>query len=105
MLFMAEGKLYEAQREFTKAEASFETSGSSQSQRPRTTHSDDSSGSAQKQTDRARRRLETLVSMRPDHPYGHGLLGEVLTLSGHQEEAVIHYREATRINPTGSLPG
>ena len=59
---------------------------------------------AQEQTDRARRRLETLVSMRPDHPYAHGLLGEILTISGHQEEAVIHFREATRINPTWVTP-
>ena len=104
MLFMAEGKLYEAQREFTKAEASFERAAAANPNAPEPLIAMIRLEVAQKQTDRARRRLETLVSMRPDHPYGHGLLGEILTLSGHQEEAVIHFREATRINPTWVTP-
>lgn len=52
------------------------------------------------QIDRVRRRLETLVNAHPNHPYGHGLLGEVLALSGHREEAATQFREATRVNPT-----
>ena len=104
MLFMAEGKLYEAQREFAKAEASFERAATANPNAPEPLLAVIRLEVAQKQTDRARRRLETLVSMRPDHPFGHGLLGEVLTLSGRQEEAVVHFREATRINPTWVTP-
>lgn len=104
MMFMAEGKLHEAQREFSKAEASFERAAAANSNAPEPLLALIRLEVAQKQTDRARRRLETLVSMRPSHPYGHGLLAEVLTLSGHQEEAVIHFREATRINPTWVTP-
>lgn len=104
MLFMAEGKLYEAQREFTKAEASFERAAGAIPNAPEPLLALIRLEVTQKQTERARRRLETLVSMRPAHPYGHGLLGEVLTLSGRQEEAVVHFREATRINPTWITP-
>ena len=104
VMFMAEGKLYEAQREFNKAEAAFERAAAANPNAPEPLLALIRLEVAQKQTDRARRRLETLVSMRPGHPYGHGLLGEVLTLSGRQEEAVIHFREATRINPTWVTP-
>ena len=104
MMFMAEGKLHEAQREFSKAEAAFERAAGANLDAPEPLLALIRLEVTQKQTDRARRRLETLVSMRPDHPYGHGLLGEVLTLSGRQEEAVIHFREATRINPTWVTP-
>jgi tetratricopeptide (TPR) repeat protein len=101
---MAEGKLYEAQREFTKAEVSFERAAAADPNAPEPLIAMIRLEVAQKQTDRARRRLETLVSMRPGHLYGHGLLAEVLTLSGLQEQAVVHFREATRINPTWITP-
>jgi hypothetical protein len=35
-----------------------------------------------KQPERARRRLEGILAAHPDHPYAHGLMGEVLTLLG-----------------------
>jgi tetratricopeptide (TPR) repeat protein len=104
MIFMAEGKLHEAQREFAEAQASFEKAAAATPNAPEPLLALIRLEVAQKQTDRARRRLETLVSMRPDHPYGHGLLGEVLMLSGRQEEAVTHFREATRISPTWVTP-
>ncbi len=54
--------------------------------------------------DRAKTRLDTLLAARPDHLFGHGLLGEVLTLSGHPQEADVHFREASRVNPKWITP-
>ena len=104
MMFMAEGKLYEAQREFTRAEASFERASSISPDAPEPLMALVRLEIAQKHTDHARRRLETLITMRPNHPFGHGLLGEVLALNGPQEEALAQFREATRVNPTWITP-
>jgi predicted Zn-dependent protease len=54
---------------------------------------------AQGHADRAKIRLEAMLDMRPDHVFAHGLLGEVLALSGHPQEADIQFREASRVNP------
>ena len=39
-----------------------------------------------------------------DHPFAHGLLGEVLSLTGQREAAVHEYREAVRLNPRWMTP-
>lgn len=101
---MAEGKLYEAQGQFANAIASFD----------RATQADlDAPGPllalirlevAQKQVERARLYLERVVSLRPHHPYGHGLLGELWAVAGRQEQAISHFREATRLNPSWITP-
>jgi predicted Zn-dependent protease len=54
---------------------------------------------AQNHADRAKVRLDTLLSGQPDHLFGHGLLGEVLTLTGQPHEADAQFREASRVNP------
>jgi tetratricopeptide (TPR) repeat protein len=40
-----------------------------------------------------------LLATRPDHLFGHGLLGEVLAFSGQAQEADVQFREASRVNP------
>ncbi|NGZ96167.1 MAG: hypothetical protein CV089_08580 [Nitrospira sp. WS110] len=101
---MAEGRLYEAQREFGKALASFERAASVAPDAPEPLLALIRLELAQKQAAGARRRLELLVAAQPDHPYGHGLLGEVLTLSGRREEAAAQFRRATSVNPTWITP-
>jgi tetratricopeptide (TPR) repeat protein len=103
-MFMAEGKLHEAQREFTRAKAAFEQAAAISPDAPEPLLALIRLDIAQRQTDYARRRLETLITMRPNHPYGHGLLGEVLALNNRQEEAVAQFREATKVNPTWMTP-
>lgn len=104
VLFMAEGKFYEAQGEFTRAKASFEQAAAIGPDALEPLLALVRLDIAQKHNDYARRRLETLITMRPNHPYGHGLLGEVLALNNRQEEAVAQFREATRVNPTWITP-
>ena len=104
VVYMAEGKLYEAQRDFAKAEAAFDRASAISPEAPEPLLALIRLEIAQKQTDRARRRLETLLMMRPKNLYGHGLLGEVLALSGQQEQALAQFREATTVNPTWVTP-
>ncbi len=59
---------------------------------------------AQGHADRAKTRLEALLAIRPDHLFGHGLLGEVLALTGHPQEADLQFREASRVNPKWIAP-
>jgi cellulose synthase operon protein C len=54
--------------------------------------------------DRARTRLESILASNKDHPFAHGLLGEVLSRAQLYDEAVLHYREATRVNSKWMTP-
>lgn len=101
---MAEGKLYESRKEFAKAIAAYERAA---------TKAIDAQGPLvavvqldlhNKQPERARRRLENIIAVHPDHPYAHGLMGEVLTLMGRRNQAMAHFREAIRINPRWLTP-
>ena len=59
---------------------------------------------AQGRANGARARLDALLATRPDHLFGHGLLGQVLALSGHWQEADAQFREASRLNPKWITP-
>jgi tetratricopeptide (TPR) repeat protein len=103
-LLMAEGKLYESQKDFARAIAAYERAVimAADAQEPLVAvvqldlHN--------KQPERARRRLEAIIAAHPNHPYAHGLMGEVLSLIGRQDSATAHFSEATRINPTWVTP-
>lgn len=52
----------------------------------------------------AQQRLETILAANPTHRFGHGLLGEVLTLAGQYGPADEQFREATRLHPKWTAP-
>ncbi|MBS0171111.1 MAG: tetratricopeptide repeat protein [Nitrospira sp.] len=101
---MAEGKLYESRKDFAEAIAAYERAATMavDAQEPlvAVTHLD----LQLKQPERARRRLEGILATHPNHPYAHGVMGEVLTLIGKRDSAMGHFREATRINPRWLTP-
>jgi tetratricopeptide (TPR) repeat protein len=98
-ILMAEGKLHESRKNFVSAIAAYERAAAMapDAQEPLVAlvHLD----LQNKQPERARRRLENLIAAHSNHPYAHGLMGEVLTLVGRRDQAIAHFREATRINP------
>ncbi|MCS6317305.1 MAG: tetratricopeptide repeat protein, partial [Nitrospira sp.] len=103
-LLMAEGRLYESQKDFAHAIAAYERA---------VTLTVDAQAPLvavvqldlhKKQPERAKRRLEDIIAAHPNHPYAHGLMGEVLSLIGRQDSARAHFNEATRINPTWVTP-
>jgi len=59
---------------------------------------------AQRLTTKARGRLQAILAARSDHPFAHGLLGEVLSLLGEREAAAREYREAVQLNPRWLTP-
>ena len=102
--FMAEGRLREAQQQFDKASASYERATAIAPNNPDTLLSLVKLDVAQGHADRAKTRLDAVLATRPDHLFGHGLLGEVLALSGHPQEADVQFREASRVNPKWITP-
>ncbi len=101
---MAEGRLRQAQGQFNKAGAAYERATTLAPNDPDALLSLVKLDVAQGHADRAKTRLDALLATRPDHLFGHGLLGEVLTLTGHPQEADAQFREASRVNPKWITP-
>ncbi len=102
--FMAEGRLRQAQGQLDKASAAYECATALLPNDPEPLLSLVKLDVAQSHADRARTRLDTLIATRPDHLFAHGLLGEVLALTGHPQEADAQFREASRVNPKWTTP-
>ena len=102
--FMAEGRLWEAQQQYGKASTAYEHATALAPNDPDMLLSLVKLDVAQGQIDRAKTRLDTVLATQPDHLFGHGLLGEVLVLSGHPQEADVQFREASRVNPKWIAP-
>ncbi|HEU5406407.1 MAG TPA: tetratricopeptide repeat protein, partial [Nitrospira sp.] len=101
---MAEGRFYEAQRRLSEARQAYERATVLTSNEPEPLLSLVKVEVALGQAEQSRTRLEALLASRRDHPFAHGLLGEVLTLTQEHEEAALHYREAVRLNPKWITP-
>ena len=102
--FMAEGQLRQAQGQFDKAGAAYERALALGPNEQDPLVSLVNLDVAQRHADRAKTRLDALLAAQPDHLIAHGLLGEVLTLTGHPQEADAQFREATRVNPKWITP-
>lgn len=101
---LAEGRFYEAQRRLNEAGHAYERAIASAPNEPEPLLSLLKVEVAQGQTARARTRLESILAARADHPFAHGLLGEVLSLTGQRDAAAHEYREAVRLNPKWMTP-
>jgi tetratricopeptide (TPR) repeat protein len=101
---MAEGRLRQAQGQLDKASAAYERATTLAPNDPEPLLSLVKIDVAQSHADRAKARLDALLAARPDHLFGHGLLGEVLALTGHPQEADAQFREASRVNPKWITP-
>jgi len=101
---MAEGRLRESRKDFSGAIAAYEQAATLASDAQEPLVAVVRLDLQNKQAERARRRLEAIIAARPNHPFAHGLLGEVLPLVGLQDGATAQFREATRTNPTWVTP-
>jgi tetratricopeptide (TPR) repeat protein len=104
LALMAEGRLYEAQRRLNDAMNAYERAAALVPNEPEPLLFLVKLEMAQGKRTRSQARLETLLTAHPDHLFGHGMLGEVLSISGAHEAAVLHYREAARLNPKWITP-
>jgi len=101
---MAEGRLRQAQGQLDKASTAYKRAMALSPDDPEPLLSLVKLDVAQRHVDRAQARLEALLAERPDHLYGHGLLGEVVALTGHPREADAQFRAASRVNPKWVTP-
>jgi tetratricopeptide (TPR) repeat protein len=101
---LAEGRFYEAQRRLNDAGRAYERAIVSAPNEPEPLLALLKVELSQRQIARARGRLETLLAAHSDHPFAHGLLGEVLSLLGEREAAAREYREAVRLNQKWLTP-
>ena len=101
---LAEGRFYEAQRRLSDARHAYERATTLAPNEPEPLLSLLRLEVADGQSARAKTRLESLLAARSDHPFAHGLLGEVLSLTGEREAALHEYREAVRLNPKWMTP-
>jgi cellulose synthase operon protein C len=101
---LAEGRFYEAQRRLSEARRAYERATALAPNEPEPLLSLVKVDVALGQALRSRTRLEALLVSHKDHPFAHGLLGEVLSLRREYEEAALHYREAVRLNPKWMTP-
>ena len=101
---LAEGRFYEAQRRLSDARHAYERATTLAPNEPEPLLSLLRLEVADGQTARAKTRLNSLLAARSDHPFAHGLLGEVLSLTDEREAAVHEYREAVKLNPKWMIP-
>lgn len=101
---LAEGRFYEAQHRLTEASLAYEraTAVAPNEAEPLLLLVKVEVGLGQ--VARSRARLESILASNKDHPFAHGLLGEVLSRSQFHEESASHYREAVRVNPKWMTP-
>jgi len=102
--FMAEGRLHESRNDYARASVAFERAATMAPNVADPLVALVRLDLMQKQAEHARRRLESIVSTNPSHPYAYGLLGEVSSILGRRDAAAAHYRQATKINPAWVTP-
>lgn len=103
-LRLMEGQTFLAQQQWQKAEEAFEAAAGIRPQDPAPLFGWVQVVTKQRQFDRAQARLSRVLADRPEDPYAHGLLGEVLVLSGRTQEAQEAFRAATALKPDWPLP-
>jgi len=104
VVFLAEGRLRQAQGHLDKAITAYEHATELAPNDPDALLSLVRLDVELRRADRAMARLNALLASHPDHLFGHGLLAEVLAMTGHSQEADGHFKEATRLNPKWITP-
>lgn len=104
VLGIAEGGLFRGRKQWEKAIAAYEKASAAQPQSLDPLNSIVAIELQRGRVEQARQRLQRLLSTRPDHPYAHGLLGDVLVAQKDPKGAEQEYREAARIKPDWTMP-
>lgn len=101
---MAEGRFHEAQHRLRDASRAYERATTLVPNEPEPLLALVKMDVALDQAIQSRTRLESFLVSHKDHPFAHGLLGEVLSIMKEYDEASRHYREAVRVNPKWMTP-
>lgn len=101
---VTEGHLYLARRQYDKAVGAFERALAANQDAPEPLIALVRIEVNQGRLVQAQARLKDVLSHRPNHPYAHSVLGEVLLLQGDQAGAESRFRDATRLKPDWVTP-
>lgn len=101
---MAKGRLRQAQGRLDKAGAAYEHATVLAPNDPEPLLHLVKLDMVQHDAGRARTRLDAVLAAQPDHLFAHGLMGEVLALTGYPQDADIQFQEAVRLNPKWITP-
>jgi tetratricopeptide (TPR) repeat protein len=104
LLSMAEGNLNRAQKKWDSAVAAFEQALALRPEAPDPLSAILRIELDRHQVERAHARLHQILSARPDHPYAHGMLGEVLLVKKDWEGAEREFQVAVRLKPDWITP-
>lgn len=101
---LAEGNLYQARLQFDKAATAFERAAAARPDAPEPIFALVRIDARQGKLAQAQQRLTQLIARNAQHPFAHGLLGEILILKGEQGRAEEELRQATALKPDWSMP-
>ncbi len=101
---LAEGNLYQARLQWDKAMAAFERAAAQNPDAPEPTFALVRIDARQGKLAQAQNRLTSLIAKNAQHPFAHGLLGEILILKGDPGRAEEEFRLATRLKPDWGTP-
>ena len=104
VVYIAEGGLASGRKQWDKAVDGYEKAAAAQPDNPEPLVAIVKIDMGRGRTEQARQRLERLIAARPDHPYAHGLLGQVLVMKKELRAAETEFRDAARIKPEWELP-
>ncbi len=101
---LAEGNLFQARLQWDKAMAAFERAAALNPEAPEPIFALVRIDARQGKLAQAQSRLTTLIARNPQHPFAHGLLGEILILKGESGRADEEFHLATTLRPDWSTP-
>jgi tetratricopeptide (TPR) repeat protein len=103
-VYLAEGNLHQTKGDYERARTAFERALEAGLDSPTPLYALIRLDLAQGKQADARARLMKLLESRPDHPYAHGMLGEVLVLAGEPDAAMKEFKTAATLKPDWLTP-
>lgn len=101
---LAEGELHQARKEWMPAIAAFERAKAARPEAAEPLFALVRIELGLGKTEEAFRRLEKVVARHPEHPYAHGMLGEILLLKKEFARAEEEFMTANRLRPDWVIP-
>ena len=101
---LAEGNLHQARLQWDEAVAAFERAAALNPDAPEPIFALVRIDARQGKLAQAQGRLTALIARSPQHPFAHGLLGEILILKGNSAQAEQEFNLATTLRPDWTTP-
>ena len=101
---LIEAQTLMAQQKWEKAEQAFEAAFNIRPEEPAPLFGLIQAAAKQQKLDRAQDRLTGILADQPQHPYAHGLLGELLVLRGKLQQAQQEFKTAVQVKSDWPVP-